>query len=584
MKTNSGFDGVKGAHSEHRGAFRTVSRKILESANSLVPRPQFLEHAIELLLEFSGCDAIGLVLHYRGRHSRCRQQRSPEASFGFVETPLLRNPDTSLSWTSGRRPKLEKLCCTVADKDSMTSDTFFTPDGSFWCGDLSNCSLLDVGDIVTTEEPGIDPGPGVQSYALICIDAGDDCTGLMSFEAGSSTLFQRHQIDLLEQLVQTFGIALTHRRLQLELRERIKELSCLYSIAKLVARSEISLDEILREAVDLLPPGWLYPEITAAHIAVDKASYNTSRFDKTVSTLKSDIVINGEHRGQVAVGYTAEKPDLDEGPFLYEERHLIDAVAAELSRIVEQKSVQAEKAQLQEQLLHADRLATIGQLAAGVAHELNEPLASILGFAQLVVKSDEVPSQAQKDAGKIVSASLHAREIIKKLLLFARETVPKRRALNLNDVVANGLYFLASRCTKAGIDLRSELSDSVPDFVADQSQLIQVLTNLVVNSIQAMPNGGSLTVRTSCENDCVLLTVSDTGTGITEEVRQKMFNPFFTTKSDDQGTGLGLSVIHGIVETLGGNIKVESVVGRGTTFTIHFPVNGQVDKGAPESD
>ncbi len=571
MKTGSEYPDVSDGRGEHRDAFRAVSRKILESANSRLPRPEFLHEISNLILDFSGCDGVGLVLRYRGRDLRSRLRKSQDEPFDFVESSLSLASGPDFVWTRRLGHTLERLCHNVVTRTSMTPQKHFSPFGSFCCSDITDCAFVDAFGPTDTQGPGIDPSPSVQSWVLIPIDAGSDCTGLMSFESLAPSFFQRDDIGLLEQLAQAFGVALTHRQLQVELRERIKELTCLYDIAKLATKPGISRDEILGEATELLPPGWLYPEATVARITVDDATFATAGFERAVALMKSSIVIGGENRGLVEVGYTTEKPDLDEGPFLREERHLLQAVAGEISKIVEQKQMQSEKERLQEQLRHADRLATIGQLAAGVAHELNEPLASILGFAQLSQKTDGLKDQTRQDLDKIAAAALHAREIIRKLLLFARERPTDKHRLQLDDVVSNGLYFLASRCARAGIELKMELSDASAEVVADQSQLIQILTNLVVNSIQAMPEGGRLTVGTKGGENCAALWVADTGSGMSREIQEQMFNPFFTTKSDDQGTGLGLSVVHGLVVSLGGRIEVESAIDIGTKITVCFP-------------
>ena len=578
MKTGTEHPEISDGRGEHRGAYRAVSLKILESANAHLSRSQFLKGVMDYLMEFSNCDGVGVVLRYRGRDTRSRLRRSDKVLFDFAERLLLGNFVTEFNWVSNKNRRLEDLCTAVVDGRINVFKKFSTQAGSFWCSDISKCTLLDFSNIEKTYDAGIDLHPEISSWVLLPIWADNDCAGLMSFESRSSAFFSRHQIGLLEQLVQTFGVALTHRQLQLELRERIKELSCLYSIARLVTQPTISLDKILCEAVELLPPGWFYPETTVARITVDETVYATEKFNAAKAILKSDIKISGVIRGMVEVGYIDDKPDLDEGPFLREERHLLDAVAGEISKIVEQYHILRDKENLREQLLHADRLATIGQLAAGVAHELNEPLVSILGFAQLSLKSDNLENQTSQDLKKIVAASLHAREVIRKLLVFAREKKTDRNRISLNDVVTNGLYFLKSRCVSAGIEVISNISEQSPQVIADQSQLVQILTNLAVNSIQAMPNGGRLSVVTTTHKQGVSLSVEDTGSGMSQAIQEKIFDPFFTTKSDDQGTGLGMSVVRDIVRSLGGNIEVESALGRGTKITISFPLASETEQ------
>jgi signal transduction histidine kinase len=339
-------------------------------------------------------------------------------------------------------------------------------------------------------------------------------------------------------------------------------------------RPGISLQEILQSIVELLPPAWQYSEIAFGRIILDGVSYTTPDFQKSRQKQSADIIVSGKRRGVIEVFYTEKKPELDEGPFLKEERNLIDAVARQVVLIIERRETKQEKSNLQDQLRHAERLATIGQLAAGVAHELNEPLGNILGFAQLAKKCPGLPHQAEKDIEQIVTASLHAREVIKKLLLSARQMPPEMTQVNLNQVVEDGLYLLEARCAKQGIELVRSLPPDLPEITADPAQLNQILVNLVVNSVQAMPEGGRLTVQTIARKGHILLIVEDTGIGMSEEVIKQIFIPFFTTKDIDQGTGLGLAVVHGIVTSHGGSIRVESKVGCGTRFEVQLPVTG----------
>jgi len=368
----------------------------------------------------------------------------------------------------------------------------------------------------------------------------------------------------------------------LALRERVKELACLYGIAHIATKQDALLEDILKDIVRLLPVAWLYPEIAQARIVFDGRPYVSTDFIDGKQGISSDIVIDGKKRGLVEVVYTQVKPLLDEGPFLKEERNLIDTVAREVSVIIEKQQVDKEKVRLQEQMRHSDRLATVGQLAAGVAHELNEPLSNILGFAQLAKKSQGLPKLLEHDVDKIISASLHAREVVKKLLLFSRQTPTNKNKVNLNQIVQDGLYFLKSRCEKEGIEMVRILTPNLPEIYADSAQLHQVLVNIVVNAIQAMPTGGKLTIKTLGYPDNISLVVEDTGIGMTAEVLKKIFVPFFTTKEVGQGTGLGLSLVHGIVTSHGGTIDVESSVGRGARFEVKLPITAQAETPGDE--
>ena len=370
------------------------------------------------------------------------------------------------------------------------------------------------------------------------------------------------------------GKARKNQIIQKALEERIKELTCLYGILHLATKSGIRLDEIMKGIVELLPPAWQYPEITSSCIVLDNLSYSTQEFSKACSSQHADIVVNNTLRGKVEVVYTREMPEADEGPFLKEERHLINAVAREIAFIVERWQFEEDRLKLREQLRHADRLATIGQFAAGVAHELNEPLNNILGLAQLSQNSPGLTQTLAEDIEEIIKISIHAREIIKKLLFFARQVPSQKKLVDLNRIIKEGLYFLESRCNSGSISLKRKLSRDLPRFEADPSQLHQVLVNLVVNSIHAMPDGGELKLETSVVGDHIKLIVSDTGVGMSEDVLKQIFSPFFTTKTEREGTGLGLPVVHGIVTSHGGTVAVESRVGQGTRFEVLLPING----------
>ena len=363
---------------------------------------------------------------------------------------------------------------------------------------------------------------------------------------------------------------------KLALRERVKELTCLYGIAQIAGRPGMSLEEVLQGVVELLPSAWQYPEIASARITLDNTVHQTARFQEAGQKQTADIVVGDQPRGAVEIVYTEQKPEIDEGPFLKEERNLIDEVARQVALIVERRQAEKDKSKLYAQLRHADRLATIGMLAAGVAHELNEPVGNILGFAQLAKKCSGIPPSALEDIGKIETASLQAREIIQKLLLFARQRPPEKTRVNLNQVVLDSLFFFEARCARDGVELVRILSPNLPEITADPVQLNQVLVNLVVNALQSMSGAGRITVETRSCSPNVCLVVEDTGAGMSKEVLEKIFVPFFTTKDVGQGTGLGLPVVHGIVAAHGGSIDVDSNVGCGSRFEIRLPLDEAV--------
>ncbi len=558
--------------------FYLLSNRILNYASRALPRLDFIREISDMLIDFSGCDLVEIRVKRREKFYRCEMTRNNKPLFRWEYIPCLRTEDERLIPCSKDDSGLETLCRDMLLKKFSPALPFFTKSGSFWTNDLSNSQALS--KQVKKRPTGYNLSSiGTQgSLAIFPLVADEDNSGLLQLRSCQPDFFTPDEIRFYEGLAQTLGVALMHRHAQVALRERVKELTCLYGIARLVARSDVPLENMLQSIVELLPPAWLYPEIATARIMFDGDSYTAPNFQEGLYKQTANIITGGKKRGRVEVIYIEEKPELDEGPFMKEERSLIDAVSREVSLLVERRQAEEEKTTLQNQLMHADRLATIGQLAAGVAHELNEPLGSILGFAQLTAQSPGLTPQAAQDIDKIVNASLHAREIVKKLLIFARQMPTTKTRVNLNLIVEEGLYFFESRCAKEGIELVRSLSPDLQEITADPAQLHQVLVNLVVNAIQAMPNGGKLTIKTLSDGAYVSLIVEDTGIGMSEEIMKQIFMPFFTTKEVGEGTGLGLSVVHGIVSSHKGFIKVESKVGAGSRFEIRFPVTTRPEK------
>lgn len=551
----------------------SVSREILYFADKDLQRPEFFRQILKVILNLSRCDAAEIYLLESDRFWRSTIS-DHNASEGAYETPT--PSDSVLELESEIYASDEKafiaVCCSILSGRLTCSDPDLTLEDCLWTVTSDKAITLDEVSEYSKRSYRFFPSGPYQSIAMVPFDLERNNRGMLVLKHSREQFFTREKIEMLKVVGQLLGMPVVLLRTQLALRERIKELTCLYGISKLVGPVERPLDQILEATVELIPPAWLYPEITSARIELDEKSFFSSDYRGSSDRLRADILVEGRKRGFVEVVYAARKPELDEGPFLQEERNLIDAIAKDLAHIIEQHQAELKSEELQQQLLHADRLATIGQLSAGVAHELNEPLGGILGFAQLARKNPDIPSQTRQDLDKIVNASLHAREIVKKLMLFARQADQDKKWVDLNLLVADGLYFLESRCAKSDIELVKELDTELPEITADPGQVYQVLINLAVNAIQAMPQGGRLTIRTYQQEGGISLEVEDTGTGISEEMQMKVFTPFFTTKDVGEGTGLGLSVVDGIVTSHGGSITMESTMGIGTRFTVNLPL------------
>ncbi len=249
------------------------------------------------------------------------------------------------------------------------------------------------------------------------------------------------------------------------------------------------------------------------------------------------------------------------------------ATALENNRLVNDLEQQMEQLKAtQTQLVQAAKLAAVGELAAGVAHELNNPLTSVLGFAELSLTNPEVNSPLRHDLEVIAREAGRARDIVRNLLDFARQTKPQRMPADVNHVLKHTLDLIRQHIEKSGVVILEDYGSEVGILTLDSGQIKQVFLNLITNAAQAMPKGGTLSLRTFRLGDEVAISVSDTGQGIPAEIQDRIFEPFFTTKATGEGTGLGLSVSFGIVQEHGGRISVESRVGQGSTFTVWLPI------------
>ncbi|MEP6492483.1 MAG: ATP-binding protein [bacterium] len=224
-------------------------------------------------------------------------------------------------------------------------------------------------------------------------------------------------------------------------------------------------------------------------------------------------------------------------------------------------------------LMESDRLAAVGELVAGVAHEVNNPLSSISAFAQLLLRDGGLTA-AQRDSIEVIkSETLRASQVVKDLLAFARRSEPRREPIDLNGVVARTLRLRGYQLVSNKINVETDLATDIPAVVGDARQLQQVCLNLVTNAIQAMGTlgGGSLHVSTWSDGESVVLDMRDTGPGIADEAKAHIFEPFFTTKGEGEGTGLGLSVSYGIITAHSGKIEVANTSAAGTTLRVTLP-------------
>jgi two-component system, NtrC family, sensor kinase len=251
------------------------------------------------------------------------------------------------------------------------------------------------------------------------------------------------------------------------------------------------------------------------------------------------------------------------------ERKELEEWADKMEVKVEERTSELKK--IHGQLFRSEKLASIGKLAAGVAHEINNPLTGILTNASLLLEDLEEGDVRKEDVQVIVSETIRCREIVKRLLDFARQTKPQKSPTNINNLIDNIVLLVRNQASFRNVNIERYFVEDLPEIMIDRDQIQQVFINFVLNAADAMPNGGNIKILSRIINngEYIEIQFTDSGIGISEDNKRKIFDPFFTTK--ESGTGLGLSISYGIVEQHGGTIYVESELNRGTTFIVLLP-------------
>lgn len=290
--------------------------------------------------------------------------------------------------------------------------------------------------------------------------------------------------------------------------------------------------------------------------------------------LASSVTVqSGDELGELASSFNTMTANLRQARGELEGwAHTLEQKVAERTR---------ELKQMQAQLIRSEKLASQGELVAGIAHEINNPLTGILVYASLVTSDPKLDPELKPDVETIVRETQRCASIVRGLLDFSRETPPQKQPLLLGSVIEEALNLVVHQSLFHDIVITKSYAENLPEVMADHNQIEQVFINLLLNAGQAMPEGGELAVTTGLTpgGDAVFAAVRDTGCGIPEEHLGKIFDPFFTTK-EQKGTGLGLSVSFGIIANHGGRIGVESFVGEGTTFTVILPLpSGEETEG-----
>jgi PAS domain S-box-containing protein len=372
------------------------------------------------------------------------------------------------------------------------------------------------------------------------------------------------------------------RDLAKELGDRVNELNCLIGISHIIEGHSDSLPDILQQAVELLASSWGHANVACARVVLEGEQYQTANYRSTPWRLSSDIVVDKRHMGLVEVGYLKEMPARDEGPFLAEERGVLDAVAERLGRTAErlqsQQLLHEREQELRERLTRLTRMNVMGEMAASIAHEVNQPLAAIAAYAQACRRILETDASGHPEVleavTRIANEALRAGDIIHRLDHLARKRRDRRLPCDMNELIRDVRPLAAVDARLHDVKLVYQLADSLPAIHADGVQLQQVLLNLIRNAIDAMENteasAREIIIRTAhrAGDHAIEVTVSDKGCGVSDGTDARLFEPFFTTK--ETGIGMGLSISRSIVTAHGGRMGFTPNPDGGTTF--HFTI------------
>ncbi len=543
-----------------------LSKNLLYYANTGMPLPEYLQIISKELHNLTGCPLIEIITVGKVINYYWKSMHNINESLNFYTTKneLFNNLNNEI---------YDFCIALLGDQKNIKGDCISCNNNFFTNSTNAVCNFTKNERTVT-----INLSSEYNSVLGLNYEIDDNSYGIIILRHPNENYFSKDEITFYESIVPTIGITIANRRAQNALCERIKELSCLHSISHLMEREHYNRDAMIPEFIKAIPLSFQYPEYVNILVEIDYKKYLSENFSSSNNFIKETILENGRNRGSITIYYKCPEKEKNLVFFLDEEKSLLKSIVSQIVIVIEKERTQEEKYQLENQLRHADRLATIGQLAAGVAHELNEPLGSILGYAQLIKQNNTLDKQTMKDFEKIIKGSLHAREIIKKLMLFARQMPPNKNSLNINSIIKESINFLEKRISDSKVIIRQDLSPSIPEIIADASQLYQIMVNLIINAIQSMDNGGVIHIKTDTNNKMVSIRIKDSGSGIPDNIKEKIFLPFFTTKDALHGTGLGLPVVHGIITAHGGTIQFKSKINRGTEFIVKLPINQENGK------
>jgi len=353
-------------------------------------------------------------------------------------------------------------------------------------------------------------------------------------------------------------------RLLGQLSERVKELDCLYAVSKIMAESKNSIVETFKKIVSVLPPTWRYPRLACAALVFENKTYSTENYRESQWKLASDIIASGNKVGEIYVCYLEETSPGELGPFMKEEKYLLDAVAHHVGIFIERIKVE-------EELGQKSRLAAMGEMSSHLGHEIRGPLHR-LGLSYEILRESPFVKGSDRLVVDSIGESLEVLfSIANDLLDYSRKGQLNKETFNLARIADIAISELRESIDKSCVEVERDYDSYRSDISADKLKVHQVLFNIMNNAIQAMPEGGNLKVALSEGDHHAILRIIDSGCGISKDALDQVFVPFYTTKP--KGTGLGMPIVKHFVELHKGDLLIDSKEGEGTVVTISLPLN-----------
>ena len=354
-----------------------------------------------------------------------------------------------------------------------------------------------------------------------------------------------------------------------KLQERIKELTCLYDISSAILQHGDSIEGTLNTICSILKKAWRFSDDSIVELKLEEYYLITDALPEQSVFQMKDIFVFGKSAGFVKVHYPADR--FTEQHFLQDEEKLLYKVSSEIGAFFEKQLNKGKEELLKRSAERVDRLSILGEITAGIAHELNTPLGNILGFAEFIHERTQ-EKQSKLDSSKIIKAAIYSREVVKKLMFFSCEMPQNMEFVKIKPIVSQALSLLGPNFSKAEVFYKLEFDNPQLEAQLDNIQLTQVLFNILINSIYVSPKNSTIQIRVYNNETSFFIEIADEGPGIEEEFKAKIFEPFFTTKPIGEGSGLGLSVVHGIVKSHKGDIITFNNEPQGTVFQIQLPL------------